>query len=245
MHGRVTVQKFFSNSMPDPYTLPAWGDVIVASFQQSWTAVAAFLPSLLGAIIVFLIGWIVAVAVGSVVEQVIKSLQVDSLLRRLEVEKALERGGLHLNAGAFIGSLVKWFIIIVFLLAAANILQLTQVSEFLAQVLAYLPNVVVSALIIVIAAKIADVVERAARGSVEAAGLNGAIIGVMARWAIWIFAVAAALQQLGVAVVLIQTLITGLVAMLALAFGLAFGLGGKEAASSAIDKLRREISGRM
>jgi hypothetical protein len=231
------------NPISDPYSLPTWGNVIVASFQQAWAAVAWFLPQLVGAIVVFLIGWIIAVAIGTLVEHLIRSLQVDALLRKLEVERALERGGLRLNAGAFIGGLVKWFVIVVFLLAAANILNLSQVSDFLRQVLLYIPNVVVAALIIVIAAKVAEVVERTTRHSVEAAGLNGALVAVMARWAIWIFAVLAALLQLGVATMLIQTLLTGVVAMLAIAFGLSFGLGGKEAASSFIEKIRREIAG--
>ena len=224
--------------------LQTWGDVIVMSLQQSWAAVANFVPLFIGALVVFVIGWVVAVALGKLVEQVVRALRVDALLSQLEVEKALERGGIRLNSGVFVGALVKWFLIIVFLLAAVNILGLSQVSDFLTQVLFYLPNVVVAALILVIALKVAEVVERATRSSVEAAGMRGAIVGVVSRWAIWIFAVVAALQQLGVATILLQTLMTGLVAMLAIAFGLAFGLGGKEAAASFIERVRREVSGR-
>lgn len=226
------------------YSFSSWGDVVVNSLQQSWNGVAGFVPLLIGAIIVFLIGWIVAVALGTLVEQVVKSLRVDSLLEKLEVEKALERGGLKLNSGAFIGGLVKWFLVIVFLLAAVNILNLSQVSGFLSQVLTYLPNVVVAALILIIAIKVAEVVERTVRASAEAAGFEGAFVGVVVRWSIWIFALVAALLQLGVATVLLQTLVTGLVAMLAIAFGLAFGLGGKDAAASIIERMRRDVSGR-
>ncbi len=224
--------------------LQDWGYVIGLSLRQSWDGVANFVPFFIGALIVFLIGWIVAAALGKLVEQVVRALRVDALLQQLEVEKALERGGVRLNAGAFIGGLVKWFLIIVFLLAAVNILGLSQVSDFLTQVLYYLPNVVVAALILIIALKIAEVVERTTRSAADAAGMHGAVVGVMVRWAIWIFAVTAALLQLGVATILLQTLITGLVAMLALAFGLAFGLGGKDAASAFIDRVRRDISGR-
>lgn len=227
-----------------PMVLQTWGDVIIASLQQSWAAVAVFAPLFIGAVIVFIIGWIVAVALGTLVEQVVRAVRVDSLLQRLELERVLERGGVRLNSGVFVGALVKWFVIIVFLLAAVNILGLSQVSEFLRSVLLYIPNVVVAALILIIALKVAEVVERATRSSVEAVGMRGSVVGVMARWAIWIFAVVAALLQLGIATVLIQTLVTGLVAMLAIAFGLAFGLGGKDAASSFIERLRREVSGR-
>src|SRR3989344_4741945 len=153
--------------------LQTWGDVIVMSLQQSWAAVANFVPLFIGALVVFVIGWVVAVALGKLVEQVVRALRVDALLSQLEVEKALERGGIRLNSGVFVGALVKWFLIIVFLLAAVNILGLSQVSDFLTQVLFYLPNVVVAALILIIAALVADTVERLVRGSVEGGGLQG------------------------------------------------------------------------
>ncbi len=228
-----------------PYDGFNWGNAIGNSLYDSWTGVAGFIPQLVSALAVFIIGWIVAVFLGHLVEQVVRALKVDSLLEKLEVEKALERGGVKLNSGTFIGGLIKWFLIVVFLLAAANILGLTQVSDFLQQVLFFIPNVVVAAVILLIALKVAEVVERLARSSVEAAGMpGGAVVGVIARWAIWIFAFAAALEQLRVAPILVQTLVTGLVVMLALSFGLAFGLGGRDAAASFIDKIRRDISGR-
>lgn len=221
-----------------------WGDVVVASLQQAWSAVFSFVPLFLSAIIVFIIGWIVAVALGKLVEQVIRALRVDSFFAKLDFEKTLERAGMRLNTGAFIGGLVRWFIIVVALLAASNILMLTQVTDFLTQVLFYLPNVVVAALILIIAALVADTVERLVRGSVEATGLRGgALAGVVTRWAVWVFALIAALLQLGVATVLLQTVITGVIAMFALAFGLAFGLGGKDTASAVIDKMVRDIRG--
>lgn len=221
-----------------------WGDVVVASLQEAWAAVVSFVPLLLSAVIVFLVGWIVAVALGKLVEQVIRALRVDSFLARLDFEKTLERAGMRLNSGAFVGGLVRWFLIIVSLLAAVNILGLTDVSNFLRDVLGYLPNVVVAALILVIAALVAETAERLVRGSVEAAGLRkGGLVGAVARWAVWVFALVAAFQQLGVAVSILNTVTQGLIAMLAIAFGLAFGLGGKEAASAVIDRMMRDVRG--
>lgn len=220
-----------------------WGDVVVGSLQQTWGAVVAYVPLLLSAIIVFIVGWIVAVALGKLVEQVIKALRVDMFLAKLDFEKAMERAGMRLNSGAFVGGLVRWFFIIVAFYAATAILQLTAVTGFLADVLRYLPNVVVAALILIIAALVAEAVERIVRGSVEATSLRGgALAGVVARWAVWVFAVVAALQQLGIAAMLLQTIVTGFVAMLALAFGLAFGLGGRDAAASMIDRTMRDLN---
>lgn len=221
--------------------LQTWGDVIVASLQQVWTSVAAFLPLLVGALVVFIIGWVVAVALGKLVEQVVRALRVDTLLAKLDFEHTMARAGWRLNAGGFVGGLVKWFLIVVFLLASVNILGLTQVSGFLRDVLLYIPNVVVAALILIIAALVADVVERLVRGSVQAAGHSGSLAGVVARWSIWVFAFVAVLLQLGIATALVQTLVTGLVASLALAFGLAFGLGGKDTAAAFLEKVRGEL----
>lgn len=221
--------------------LQTWGDVIVASLQQVWASVANFVPLLIGAVVVFIVGWIIAVSLGKLVEQVIRALKVDNLLSKLDVERAMERAGWRLNSGVFLGGLVRWFLIVVFLLAAANILGLQAVSDFLRDVLLYIPNVIVAALILIIAALVSTLMERVVRGSVEAAGYRGALVGVVARWAIWIFAFVAALLQLGIATALLQTVVTGLVAALALAFGLSFGLGGKDAAASIIDRIRGEL----
>ena len=221
--------------------LQTWGDVIILSLQQVWTSVASFVPMLFGSLLIFFIGLIIAMTLGQLVEQIVKSLKIDELLRKLDFEKTLERAGWKMDSASFLGSLVKWFFVIVFLFAAANILGLTQVGDFLRDVLLYIPNVVIAALILIIAAIVSDIVERILRGSMMAIGHRGTMAASLSRWAIWIFALIAALLQLGIAVTLIQTLVTGLVAAIALAVGLAFGLGGKDAAAQFIDRMRSEM----
>lgn len=217
------------------------GDLIVDSLREVWTVVATFLPLLIGAIVVFIIGWIVAVTLGKLVEQIVRALRIDQLLSKLEVEHTIERAGWKLNSGAFVGGLVRWFFIVVALLVAVNVLGLTEVSNFLRDVLEYIPNVIVSTLILIIAAIVADFTERLVRGSVEAAGYRGALVGVVARWSIWIFAIFAVLLQLRIAEIIVQTLITGLVYGVALAFAIAFGVGGKEAAAEMLHKVKEEL----
>ena len=221
--------------------LQTWGDVIIMSLQQVWTSIAAFVPMLFGSLLIFFIGLIIAMTLGQLVEQIIRSLKVDDFLRKLDFEKTLEKAGWRMDSASFLGSLVKWFFVIVFLLAAANILGLSQVGDFLRDVLLYVPNVVVAAVILIIAAIISDVVGRILHGSLMAMGHRGSMIAPIVRWSIWIFALIAALLQLGIAVTLIQTLVTGLVAAFALAVGLAFGLGGKDAASQFIERMRGEM----
>ena len=223
--------------------LTTWADVLTQSFQNLFWGLVQFIPNLVVAVIIFIIGWLVGAGLGRLVEQVIGSLRVDQALRAAGVERVLDRAGFKLNSGAFLGSLVKWFFIIVFLLASLDVLRLTDVTVFLRTVvLGYLPQVIVAVLILLVAAVIAEAAQRVVAGAARAASLHSAnFLGTIARWSIWIFAILAALDRLGISP-LVQTLFTGVVVALALAFGLAFGLGGQAAASRAIEKVSKEIS---
>jgi small-conductance mechanosensitive channel len=222
--------------------LTTWADVLSQSFQGLFYGLVAFIPNLLAAIIIFVVGWLIGAGLARVVEQVIGAIKVDQALRAAGVERVVERAGWKMNAGAFLGTLVKWFFIIVFLVAALEVLGLTQVTAFLTTVvLGYLPQVIVAVLILLVAAVVAEAAQRVVKGAAAAARMRSAnFLGSVARWAIWVFAILAALDQLGVSP-FIQTLFTGLVVALALAFGLAFGLGGQAAASRYIDRMGKEI----
>jgi len=220
-----------------------WGNVLLMSFQNLWDGVISFLPKLIVALIIFIAGWIIAVALGRLISQLIRTLKVDRALQAIGIEPVLSKAGFKLDTGMFIGGLIKWFFIIVFLVASVDVLGLSQVNVFLSNVvLLYLPNVIVAALILVVAAYLADIAKRIVVGSAKAADVPSAgTFGGIVKWAIWIFAILAALYQLGIAGVFAQTIFTGFVAMLAIAGGLAFGLGGKDAASQYVEKLRKDL----
>lgn len=218
-------------------------DAVQGSFYDIWYTVAMYMPRILAAVIVFLIGWIVATILYRIVVEVAKVLKVDEALKHAGLNEAAKEAGFKLDAGAFIATLVMWFVALVFLVASLEILGLSVVTVFLERViLLYLPQVIVASLILILGAIIAEVVRGLVTGSARAAGAHSAnFAGSVAKWAIWTFAILAALDQLQVATVFIQTLFTGLVISLSLAFGLAFGLGGKDAAARAIEKIREEI----
>lgn len=215
-----------------------------ASFVDLWYTVVSFLPQLIVAIIIFVAGWILGVLLYRVVEQVVKVLRVDDALKAAGVTEAVREAGFNLNIGAVLGTLVQWFIVVVFLMTALEILGLNRVTVFLQQVvLLYLPQVIVAVLILVLAAIVAEAARSIIAGSARAAGAHsGNLAGTVAKYAIWITAILAVLNQLGVATEFVQTLFTGIVVALALGFGLAFGLGGKEAAARTIERVRSEIA---
>lgn len=223
--------------------LQTWGNTISDAFAGIWSGTIEFLPNLIAAVVIFIIGWIVGALVGKLIAHLIRAIKLDTALEQAGFGKVVSRAGVNLNSGAFIGGLVKWFVIVAFLVAAFEVLGLTQVNMFLQQVvLLYLPQVIVAVLILLVSVVIADVLSRIVASSAKAADIRSAnFLGAVTKWAIWIFALLAALVQLGIAVGFIQTLFTGVVVALALAFGLAFGLGGQEAAARWIEKTRDEI----
>ncbi len=222
--------------------LNTWGEVFTTSLQGLWLGLMAFLPQLIMAIVVFIIGWVVAGLVGRAIAHVFSALKIDRLFQSAGVHDVFNRAGFRFTVGELIGTIVRWFIIIVFLMAALEIVGLVQVNEFLRQVVAYLPNVIIAALILMVAGVVADALKKIITGSARAANVRTAtMMGSIASYAVWIFAFIIALSQLGIAPQLMQILFTGIVAMLGLAGGLAFGLGGRDAASRTIDNVSRDM----
>ncbi len=220
-----------------------WGEIFTRSLQGIWVGVASFVPSLVFAIIIFIVGWIVAVLIERIVEAVFRHLRVDSALRAAGVEDTVKRAGYNLNSGRFVGSLVKWFVIVVFLVASFDILGLSQVNGFLGEVvLSYLPKVIIAVLILMVAIVVAEAARKVVIGSARAAHLTFAnFLGSVTKWSIWIFAIFVVLIQLDIATQIIQMVITGIVFALSLAIGLSFGLGGRDAAAELIAKLKHEV----
>ena len=224
--------------------LEDWSEVLVDSFQELWVNVIEYIPSILIAVIIFIIGWVIASVLGKWVAQLLRSLKLDAVLQSLGIQDIVNRAGYRLDSGAFMGALVKLFIIVTFLVAALEVLNLSQINDFLREViLSYIPNVIAAAIILLLAAVIADILQKIVSGAARAAGVAYAdLLGGITRWSIWIFAILAAMFQLNIGAQFAQILFTGLVAMLAIAGGLAFGLGGRDAAAGFIEKLRQDIS---
>ena len=221
-----------------------WYAVTIDGLQGLWQGFIGFLPALVGALVIFIIGWFISVGVGRLVADILKRVKFNQVFERGNWKNALEKADVKVDPAGFIGAIFKWVLVIVFLLASVEVLGLTQLAAFIMSVLAYLPNVLVASLIFVVAAIIADIAEKILRAAVESTQVGyGHMVGVIVRWSIWIFAAIAILTQLGITPVLWQTLFTGLIALVVLAGGLAFGLGGKEVAAQWMQDLNRRLRG--
>jgi len=220
-----------------------WYNVTIDSLQNLWQSFIGFVPVLLGAIIVFVIGWFISIGVAKLVAEVLKRLKFNRIFEKEGWKRAMEKAEIKVDPSGFIGAIVKWVLVIVFLLAAVEILGFVAFANFLNEVLAYLPNVIVAALIFVVTVIVVDIVEKVVRAAVESIKVGyGQIMSAVIKWSIWVFAILAILDQLKFdaadwIIEFAQIIIIGLMAM----FAIAFGLGGKEAAAEMIQDLRKRL----
>ena len=221
-----------------------WRQVLETSFQSLWAGVIMFIPNLIVAVVIFCIGWAIGAAIEKAVVHFMKMIKFDDALRTAGFEDVVKRSGLSLNSGRFIGGLIKYFVIVVFLIASFNVLGLNQVTDFLRGVVVdYLPHVIVAALVLLVGGVVGDVLSRVVSASARGAGISSAnFVSAVSKWAVWVFALLVALSQMGIAGAFIQTLFTGFVVAVSLALGLSFGLGGQQAAARTIDHVQERIS---
>ncbi len=209
-----------------------------------WSSILGFAPTFLSALVVLILGLIISALLGELAGRLVSLLRIDRLTERIGLKKELKDLGINVNFASLAQWLVKWFFYIVTIFTVVDILNIEQLSVFMERLVLYLPNVLVAVIILVVglvAGKLLrDVVVNALSGSNVTERVSS-FLGSLAKWSVFIFALMAALVQLGVAAELIQILFTGFVLMLAVAGGLAFGLGGREHASRVLDAVTREI----
>jgi len=222
-----------------------WSTITLNALQGLWQGFLNFIPNLLIAIIIFIIGWFIACGIGRLIAGILVGLKFNRLFESAGWKEALEKAELKIDPAGFIGAICKWVLVIVFLLASVEILGLTEFADFLKGVVGWLPNLIVAAAIFVVAVIIAEFFEKIVKAFVKKLEVeNVKLIGKIVRWAIYVFAALAILLQLGITPTIINMIVIGLIGMISLAFGLAFGLGGKEHASKAIEEIKEKISER-
>ncbi len=221
-----------------------WSQAFTHASDQVWTNLLSYVPKILFAVLLFALGWLIAVLVARVVEQIIKAIKIDKALKAAGLDELLEKAGMQLRADMFLGALAKWFIILVFFTISLEVVGLNQVSAFMwGVVVPYIPKVAIASLVLIITALVADKVKDAVLASSKAAGVASAkFIANVAKWALWLLGISVALLQLGIGQNIINMFIGGLVFAFSLAFGLAFGLGGKEEAARYLAKMRKDLS---
>lgn len=213
-------------------------DIFVASLTSFWTQLAGFVPQLIAALLLLFLGWILANIARSAVGKVLDTLKFDELGKKTGIEAFMRQGNVNLTLSRLIANLIYWIILLVVIVTVANSLGLTTVAELFNKVVFYLPNIIVAILVLVFGVMVARFINRVAFAYLNNMGVDAALtISTLAEYAVIIFVVFVALEQLQIGTHLLVSAFQIGFGAIGLAFALAFGLGGKDWAAGMIKRL--------
>lgn len=214
------------------YQLRNLGEATWYSFTQALNTFMSYLPSLLVALIVLVVGWFIAGFLARLIARGLNAIGLERAVERSGIGHFIEQSGSRWTMSEIIAALIKWSIFLIFIQAAASLLGMAQITTIINSVILFIPKLIVALAIIVIGTLIARFVGGLVRGALAEMEVGAAgLFARLAQYTIIGFAIVAAFNQIGVAQTVVNTLLIGLVGSLALALGLAFGLGGREVAA--------------
>lgn len=212
-----------------------WSSALMTSLAAAMALFFSSLPKILGFVVILVVGWIVASVIEKAIAAILRTVKFNELAQRSGFAGFVQKMGSDTDSSGMIGAVVKWFVRLVALVVAFDALGLPAVSDVLRQLLMWLPNVVVALVVLVIAGLAANALSSVVRGAAAEGGLsNPDLLAKVASALIWAFGVVVAVNQIGIATTLVNTLFMAVVGALALALGLSFGLGGRETAAQIV-----------
>jgi hypothetical protein len=213
----------------------SWGAALMTSLATALSLFLGAIPRIIGFLIILVIGWIIAGLIGTAVAAILRAIKFNVLAQRAGVQGFVHNMGLRTDPSGLLADIVKWFVRLIVLVVAFDALGLPAVSSIFQQFLLWIPNLVVAVVVLVIAGLAANALGDLVRGSTAQAGFsNPDLLATITRVAVWAFGIVVAVNQIGIAQTLVNTLFMGFVGALALAAGLAFGLGGRETAGQIV-----------
>jgi hypothetical protein len=212
-----------------------WGDAILTSVSSALALLLAAVPRIIGFLIIIIVGWIIAGILSRAVAGLLRTVRFNDLAQRSGFSGFIKNMGVDTDPSGALALVAKWFVRLIVLVVAFDALGLPAVSDVLRQLLLWLPNLVVALVVLVLGGLAANGLANLVRGATAQAQLgNPNFLANIARIAVWGFAIVVAVNQIGIATTLVNTLFMGLVGALALALGLSFGLGGRETAAEIV-----------
>ncbi|MGH7509376.1 MAG: mechanosensitive ion channel family protein [Gemmatimonadales bacterium] len=212
------------------------GDAFRASLAGALNDFLSAIPRILGFALVLIVGWIISSLLARGMEALLHAVRFNDLARRSGFSDFVQKMGVRDDSAGVIAGIVKWFVRLITLVVAFDTLGLPAVSNVLQQLLLWLPNLAVALVVLVIGGLAARALSQLVRGATAEAGFsNPELLATVTRVAVWGFTILVAINQLGIATSLMNTLLIGIVGAFAIAFGLAFGLGGRDRAAQLLD----------
>lgn len=220
-----------------PTQVTEWSDAMFTSLAAAMALLFSAIPKILGFVLILLAGWFIASLIEKGLAAVLRTIKFNDLAERAGLADFVRKMGMNTDAAGMIGLVVKWFVRLIALVVAFDALGLPAVSDVLRQLLLWLPNVVVALVVLVIGGLAARGLSNVVRGAASEAGLSNAqFLAKVASVVVWAFAIVVAVNQIGIAQELVNTLFMAIVGAVALGLGLAFGLGGRETAAQILSK---------
>ena len=212
-----------------------WTEALLTSAAAALALFLGAIPKILGFLVILIIGWIIASLIAKAVAGLLRAIKFNDLAQRSGFSGFVRNMGMQTDASGVLATIAKWFVRLIVLVVAFDALGLPAVSAVLQDFLLWLPNLVVAMVVLVIAGLAANALSGLVRGATAQAGFsNPDMLASIARIAVWGFAIVVAVNQIGIATTLVNTLFMGLIGALALALGLAFGLGGRDTAAEIV-----------
>lgn len=216
-------------------TIQSWGDALMTSLTSALAIFLSAIPRVIGFLAILLVGWLIAGILEAAVAGLFRAIRLNELSQRSGFAGFVQSMGVKTDTSGVLASIVKWFVRLIVLVVAFDALGLPAVSQVLQQLLLWLPNLVVALIVLVIGGLAANALGSLVRGATSQAGFSNAdFLSTVARIMVWGFAIVVAVNQIGVAQTLVNTLFMGFVGALALALGLSFGLGGRDTAGQIV-----------
>ncbi len=218
-------------------TTTSWSDAVRTAVSDALALLLSGIPRVIAFLLILLIGWMIASLLAKVIDRVLETVKFDDLATRSGLQGFIRSTGANADASSFVAMIVKWFVRLIALVAAFDALGVPQVSAILRTFVLWLPNLLVALIILVIAGLLANAASSLVRGATTGSGLGDPnLFASITRVAVWVFGIVVAVNQIGIATTLVNTLFMGFVGALALALGLSFGLGGRETAGRVVEK---------
>ena len=214
---------------------------LLQPLENAISVFLSYIPQIIGAIIILIVGYIIAKVLQALVTRLLRGVGFEDWMERGGVKQFFDRAQTDHTPSSILGMVVFWFIFIIAITMAADTLGIRQISSFLNQLIAYIPSIFVAILILFLATLLANFLAGIVRGAT-----GSGILASIVQYGVIVYAVFAALTQLGIAVTLTAPTFLILLGAVAFALAIAFGIGGREVARDIVEKAynrRQQVMG--
>jgi hypothetical protein len=215
-----------------------WGSAMMTSLAAALAMFLSAIPKIIGFVVILVVAWLLSSLVEKGIASLLRAVKFNELANRSGFGDFVTKMNIGADASEMLGMVAKWFIRLIGAVVAFDALGLPAISDVLRELLLWLPNVVVALVVLVIGGLAARALSNLVRGATAEAGLtNSNMLAKLAGVMVWAFAIVVAVNQIGIATTLVNTLFMAFVGAIALGLGLAFGLGGRETAAKIVSHM--------